>query len=407
MLNLLLIIVILGAVLNFVLDILNAKYRVQSVPEELLDIYDNESYLKQQSYAKINTKIGLISSGLDTLLIVLMLVYGIFAQVSDYAHAQFSQAIPAALLYFGILMFASDILHLPFSIYRIFVIEEQYGFNKMTAKLFILDKLKSWLLGAVLGGGILALIMYIYEQTPEMFPLYAWLAIAAVMIFMTMFYSDLIVPLFNKQTPLESGELRDAIEKFAQKAGFSIQNIYVTDGSKRSTKANAYFTGFGSKKRIVLYDTLINQLDTEEIVAVLAHEIGHYKKKHSLLGMVTGLLQTAVMLYIFGYFASNPDLARALGAEQARFELSLTAFSILYTPLSLLIGLLMNIISRKNEYAADAFANMYGLGENLISSLKKMSKNHLSNLTPHPLYVFFNYSHPTLYQRLKAIRNGA
>jgi STE24 endopeptidase len=222
---------------------------------------------------------------------------------------------------------------------------------------------------------------------------------------MTMFYSNLIVPLFNKQTPLEEGELRNAIEKFSKKAGFELDNIYVIDGSKRSSKANAYFTGLGKKKRIVLYDTLINDLNVNEIVAVLAHEIGHYKLKHTLISLILSLIQTGVIFYILSLFVGNKDLSLALGADDYRFELSLIAFGMLFSPISTVIGLFMNIFSRKNEYAADNFAKSHGLGNELISALKKLSVNNLTNLTPHPAYVFAYYSHPSLYQRIKNIES--
>jgi STE24 endopeptidase len=224
------------------------------------------------------------------------------------------------------------------------------------------------------------------------------------MVFITMFYSTLIVPLFNKQTPLEDGELKKAISEFSEKAGFILQNVYVIDGSKRSTKANAYFTGLGSKKRIVLYDTLINDLSIEEIVAVLAHEIGHYKHKHTLTSMLLSVVQTGVMLYIFSLFTVNPLLSEALGAREPGFHMALMAFGVIYSPFSTIIGLFMNLISRKNEYEADRFAKKYRLDNALISALKKLSRNNLSNLTPHPSYVFFHYSHPTLLQRIRGLK---
>jgi STE24 endopeptidase len=309
-----------------------------------------------------------------------------------------------ALLFFGILGLASDILTLPFGWYSTFVIEERFGFNKTTVKTFVLDHIKSLLLAAVIGGGLLALIVWIYQQTQGMFWVYTLVVITAFSLFMTMFYSTLIVPLFNKQKPLKEGELRDAIQTFAKRAGFRLDKVFVIDGSKRSTKANAYFTGFGSKKRIVLYDTLMEEMETEEIVAVLAHEIGHYKKKHIVSGLLLSLLNTAVMLYIFSLVVGRPEPALALGAHQASFHVGLVAFGILYTPLSFLIGMGMNVFSRKNEYQADHFAASYGLGEALGNSLKKLSVKNLSNLTPHPAYVFFHYSHPPLLARLKNLK---
>jgi len=261
------------------------------------------------------------------------------------------------------------------------------------------------LLGALIGGGLLALIVWFYVLTKEMFWIYAWGAVSIFSVFMTMFYSSIIVPLFNKQTPLEEGELRNAIEEFARKAGFKLDNIFVIDGSKRSTKANAYFSGLGPKKRIVLYDTLINDLTTEEIVAVLAHEIGHYKKKHTLSNIAASVIQSGIMFYIFSLLVDSKALSQSLGSETVSFQLGLVAFGILYSPISTLIGLFMNTISRKHEYQADAFAKEYKQSGGLISGLKKLTAKNLSNLTPHPWYVFFNYSHPTLYQRIKVINN--
>ncbi len=223
------------------------------------------------------------------------------------------------------------------------------------------------------------------------------------MIFMTMFYSRLIVPLFNKQTPLEDGELKTAIETFAKKTGFQLDNIFVIDGSKRSTKANAYFSGLGPKKRIVLYDTLINDLDTDEIVAVLAHEVGHYKKKHIYKGLFLSFLQSALMIWLLSLAIGRPELSLALGAEESSFYIGLIAFGLLYSPISFFTGIISNVLSRKYEYEADAFAEKYKFGKQLIDGLIKLSVNNLSNLTPHPAYVFFHYSHPTLLQRKEAI----
>jgi STE24 endopeptidase len=269
----------------------------------------------------------------------------------------------------------------------------------------VLDKLKGWALVVILGGGILALVVWIYTVTGPWFWLLVWGVITAFTIFMTMFYSNLIVPLFNKQTPLEEGDLRNAISEFAQKAGFQLKNIYVIDGSKRSTKANAYFTGLGPRKRIVLYDTLINDHSVDELVAVLAHEIGHYKKKHTLTGTLLGIIQTGIMLFILSLFIDNPLLSEALGAQEPSFHLGVLVFGILYSPVSMVLGLVMNMISRKNEFSADRYAGQNFNAESLKSALVKLSVKNLSNLRPHPVYVFFNYSHPPLLQRLQALNN--
>ncbi len=390
-----------------IIDSLNTKWRTRKLPEELTGIYNEEKYKKSQDYGKTNSQFSIISGSFQLVLILLMLFLGGFAWFDKIALGFSSHPVWSALIFFGILFFLSDIITTPFSVYSTFVIEEKFGFNKTTVKTFILDKLKGWLLTIIIGGGLLALIIWLYFQTTDMFWIYAWIALSSFSIFMSMFYSNLIVPLFNKQTPLEEGELRDAISKFGEKAGFKIDNIYVIDGSKRSSKANAYFTGLGKKKRIVLYDTLINDLNIDEIVAVLAHEIGHYKLKHTLVSMILSIIQSGIIFYILSLFIGSKDLSMALGADNYRFALSLIAFGMLFSPISTVIGLFMNLFSRKNEYQADNFARTYGLGNSLISSLKKLSINNLTNLTPHPAYVFAYYSHPTLYQRIIAINSSS
>ena len=387
------------------LAFLNARHVKTDLPEPLKDLYNADEYAKQQDYFKENQRFGLFTASFSLVLILLMFVFGGFAFVDSLAHQLSGIELLVSVLFFGILFFANDLVGIPFELYSQFVIEEKYGFNKATAKVFIGDKLKGWLLGALIGGGLIALIATIYELTASYFWLLAWIVIAAFSVFINMFYSQLIVPLFNKQTPLEQGELRDEIQKFADEVGFNLKNIFVIDGSKRSTKANAYFSGLGAKKRIVLYDTLINDLSTKEIVAVLAHEIGHYKKKHSLLALAMSLVNSLIMLFILGYFLDSNALSQAFGIEQAAFHINLLAFGILYTPVSVVLSLLMYLVSRRNEYQADAYAASFGLGEDLISGLKKLSVKSLSNLQPHPAYVFFYYSHPTLLQRMDALRN--
>ena len=335
-----------------------------------------------------------------------MLLLDGFAFVDEWARGISEHPVILALIFFAALGIASDILSIPLSLYGTFVIEERFGFNKTTPLTFVLDKLKGWIIGGIIGGGLLALVIWFYEVAGELFWLYAWGVVALFMVFMNMFYSSLIVPLFNKQTPLDQGELRDAIQNFAVKAGFRLDNIFVIDGSKRSSKANAYFSGLGPKKRIVLYDTLINDLEQDEIVAVLAHEIGHYKKKHQLSGMLFSLIQTGITLYLLSLFLNYQEFSFALGASQASFHIGIIAFGILYSPISMILGIGTNVWSRKNEYEADRFASSYHLGEMLISSLKKLSENSLSNLTPHAWYVFFHYSHPTLLQRIRGLKRA-
>lgn len=401
---LIILIVAFDFILERLLDYLNSKNRNPELPDELKDVYDADQYRKQQEYKKENDRFSFITSSFSFIIIMLMLFLGGFSLVDSWARGITGHAILVPLVFFGILAIASDIINTPFSIYDIFVIEERFGFNKTTPRTFFLDKIKGWGLGALIGGGLLALVVWFYEQTGSMFWIYAWIVATAFSIFMAMFYSSLIVPLFNKQTPLPEGDLRDAINKFSREAGFRLDNIYVIDGSKRSTKANAYFTGLGPKKRIVLYDTLIHDLTTEEIVAVLAHEIGHYKKKHTLTGIIIGIVQTGITLFILSLLIDNPALSEALGSKQPGFHLGLIAFAILYSPISLVTGLFMNHFSRHNEYAADKFVRDHGNADELISALKKLSSKNLSNLTPHPVYVFFHYSHPTLLQRIHALK---
>ncbi|MDR3704586.1 MAG: M48 family metallopeptidase [Paludibacteraceae bacterium] len=384
---------------------LNAKNVKSELPDKLKDLYNADEYAKQQDYFKANQKFGIISSTFSLVLILLMFVIGGFAFVNNFAASVTQYPILVSLIFFGILFFLNDIVSTPFEIYDHFVIEQRFGFNKLTPKIFVGDKLKGWALTVLIGGGLLALIEQIYFWAGDMFWLLAWILVGVFSIFITMFYSNLIVPLFNKQTKLEDGELRTEIEKFAAKAGFTLNNIFVIDGSKRSTKANAYFSGLGAKKRIVLFDTLIQDLTTEEIVAVLAHEVGHYKKKHTLYSLFLTLANSLIMLYLLGLFLNSDALAQAFGVDKACFHLNVLAFGLLYTPVSMLLGIGLNVFMRHNEYQADAYAAQYGLGEPLISGLKKLSVKSLSNLQPHPSYVFFYYSHPTLLQRMEAIRN--
>jgi len=385
------------------LDYLNATKRSSKLPVELKGIYDEEKYQKSQDYDKVNHKFSILTSSFNLFLILVFLYFSGFAFIDDLARTFTSNSIYIALIFFGIIMFASDILHIPFSIYDTFVIEEKFGFNKTTVKTFILDKIKAWIIAAIIGGGLLALIIWFYNTVGELFWVYAWIAVSVFMLFMTMFYTSLIVPLFNKLKPLEDGELKTEITSFCNKTGFKLDNVFVIDGSKRSTKANAYFSGLGKKKKIVLFDTLIEKLSKEEIVGVLAHEIGHYKKKHTLISVFSSIIQTGLTFYILSLFVGNPELSKALGSDIPSFHLGLITFGFLYSPISTIIGLFMNVVSRKNEYSADKYASENYHGIHLKNALKNLSVNNLSNLTPHPWYVFFNYSHPPLLQRLRFI----
>ncbi len=397
--NILIAIIVVSFLAEKWLNFLNFKRFNDPIPGELSDVYDKAEYEKSQEYKKVNFKFSLLTSSISIVATLLFFFLDGFAFVDEIARSYSENSIVIALVFFGIIFIASDLLSTPFSYYDTFVIEEKFGFNKSTRKLFFIDKLKGWLLGGILGGGILALIIWFYESAGIYFWLYAWGFMTVFTLFMNLYYAKLIVPLFNKQTPLEAGTLRNNIEEYASKVGFKLDNIFVIDGSKRSTKANAYFSGFGKEKRITLYDTLINDLDEEEIVAVLAHEVGHYKRNHIIFNLISSVLLTGLTLWLLSLFVGSPLLSEALGVSIPSFHIGLIAFFILYSPLSTITGLLMNYISRVFEYQADNYAKETYKGEPLISSLKKLSKNNLSNLTPHPLYVFAHYSHPTLLQR--------
>lgn len=394
-------IIIINFIKDKVLDALNAKHFNDEIPSELSNVYDEVEYKKSQAYKAANYKFGIITSLFSLALTLGFLILDGFEYVDNLARTYYKNPILVGLIFFGIIIISSDILTTPFSYYKTFVIEEKFGFNKTTKATFINDKIKGLLMMAIVGGGILALIIWFYELTGNQFWLYAWALVTVFTVFMNMFYAKLIVPLFNKQTPLEDGELRNKISEYAQSVGFSLNKIFIIDGSKRSTKANAYFSGFGSEKRVTLYDTLVNDLDDEEIVAVLAHEVGHYKRKHIIFNLFASVLLTGLTLYILSIFISNPLLSNAIGVEIPSFHVGLIAFGLLYSPISELTGLLMNHFSRKFEYQADNYAKNTYKAEPLITSLKKLSKNSLSNLTPHKAYVFMHYSHPTLLERIK------
>ncbi len=374
-----------------------------SLPEKLKGICDEEEYRKTQLYQKENNRLSLWSSSINLVVILIMIIAGGFAVVDNLARTLSANSVIISLVFFGIIAFASDIINIPFGYYDTFVIEKKYGFNTMTIRTFITDHIKSWFIALLVGIPVLGLITWFYYKTGKNFWWYAWGLITVFSVFINLFYSELIVPLFNKQIPLPEGSLRTMIETFSQKTGFRLKNIYIIDGSKRSTKANAYFSGFGPKKRIVLYDTLQKELSEEEIVAVLAHEIGHYKKKHVLLNLIFSILITGIMLFLLSIVINSPSFSQALGSQNTSFHLGLIVFGILYSPLSLIIGLLTNYISRKNEFAADKFVRDNFRPEVLGEALKKLSVKNLSNMIPHPAYVFFHYSHPPLLQRLEKL----
>ncbi len=398
-------ITVISYLVEQLLDYMNLKSQRSEIPEEMKGFYDEEKYRKSLEYQNTQSRFSFISSAFSFVLIFGMLWFGGFGLLDGLLRIYVQNEIILALAFFGVLTIASDVLSLPFQLYSVFRIEEKFGFNRMTVKTFITDKLKSYLLGALLGGALLYLLLFLVNYLGDSFWYIFWIAVSAFMLFMNVFYTSIFVPIFNKLSPLQDGELKSAIEDFSQSINFPVTNIYVIDGSKRSSKSNAFFSGLGKRKKIVLYDTLIKNHTTEELVAILAHEAGHFKKRHIIWGVLLSIIQTGFVLYLLSLFIFNEQLSLALGASQISLHINLLAFGILYSPISAVTGLLMNLYSRKNEFEADAYAKQTYKSEALVLALKKLSVDNLSNLYPHPVYVFLHYSHPPLLQRLKALTN--
>ncbi len=403
-LTIILIITLVSYLFDQILDYINLKAQRTDIPKEVESFYEKEKYLKALAYHEERTKFSFLTSAFGFLLSALMLLLGGFGWLDGLLRMQIENEILLALAFFGILMVTSDILTIPFQWYSTFVIEEKYGFNKTTIKTFISDKLKGYLLGAIVGGGLLSLLIYLIGMIGPSFWIWFSIIAAIFILIINMFYTSLILPLFNKLTPLPEGELKSAIENFSRKVNFPLDNIFIIDGSKRSKKANAFFSGIGKKKKIVLYDTLISSHTTDELVAVLAHEVGHFKKKHIIWGYVLSVLQIVFTLFVLSLMIFNEDLSLALGGSQLAIHLNLLAFGILFSPISGITGLLMNMYSRRNEFEADAYAKETFSGGALVNALKRLSVDSLSNLYPHPWYVFFHYSHPPLLKRLEALK---
>ena len=394
------------------LDYINHRNWKDEIPNELKDFYDKEKYKKAKNYALSKNKISLFSSSLSFLLVILLIVFNGYGTIDQFvssilskffeSHQIISNFIQSGV-FFLILFILNSIISIPFSYYNTFVIEEKFGFNKTTKLTFFIDIIKSTLLSFFIGGILLFLALYLYENLNDGFWLWLWIGLSLLMILINMFYADLIVPIFNKLTPLDHGELRNKIEKYSKDVGYLLKNIYVIDGSKRSTKANAFFSGLGPRKTIALYDTLIEKHTENELVAVLAHEVGHFKKKHIFSGLIMSIIQIGIMSFFFELCLKLPEISIALGGLESSFHLGLVGFSIIFSPISILSGIIMNYNSRKNEFEADAYAKETFNGEDLSLALKKLSVDSLSNIYPHPLYVFFHYSHPPLIQRLRAL----
>ena len=397
---------ILGFLFDKILDWLQVNRAVTEIPQSLAGYLDQKNLLKTKRYQKTNFRFGLVSSTLPFLITLGFLIWGIFGELDIWLRQYIENPFLISLSYFGILFLASELFAVPFDYYHTFRIEEEFDFNKTSRSTFFMDKMKGLVLSTLVGGAMLFLLLWLISRMGQGFWWQFWL-VAAVFIFLAnLFYTSWILPLFNKLSPLEDGELKDKIVGYAKTVDFRLDNVFVIDGSKRSSKANAFFSGFGKKKKVVLYDTLIEQHAPDELVAILAHEIGHYKKKHILTGMIMGILQVGLLLYLLSLFVFSENISVALGGSQTAVHLNLIGFALLFSPFSLLIGLVMNAISRKNEFEADRFARETYAGKPLAEALKILSVKNLSNLNPHPLYVVVHYSHPPLLERLARLEGN-
>lgn len=400
-----LIIIVGDYLLDFIVETLNVKHVKTELPKEFEDYYDAEKYKKAQDYLKETTRFGIITATITTPITLAFILIGGFNYVDQIARGFQLSPIPTGLIFAGILMFASQILSIPFSVYSTFVIEEKYGFNLTTVKTFILDILKSWLLIAIIGGIVFSIILWFFAKAGDLAWIYCWLVVVLVQLVLTFIAPVVIMPLFNKFFPLDDSELKTAIENYAKSQKFKLKGVFTMDASKRSSKSNAFFTGFGRFRRIVLFDTLIKKHTVDELVSVLAHEMGHYKKKHILKSILLSIITTGLMFFILSLFINNEGLFSAFKMAHTSIYASLFFFAFLYTPINLVISIFSKILSRKHEYEADLYASTtYGKSESMISALKKLTVDNLSNLTPHPLNVFLNYSHPPVLERIQAMR---
>lgn len=396
---------VLGFVLNVIANLFNLKALKLELPPVLEGIYKPDEYCNSQEYTRTITRFEFVTSTFRLFLLLSFWFASGFNYLDQVVRAWGYVPIVNGLLYIGILLISYNLLMLPFSAYATFVIEEHFGFNRATLRTFLLDRVKGLALMVLLGAPLLAGILALFEYSGPYAWLYCWAAVTVFSLAMQFIAPTWIMPLFNKFTPMESGELKEAVLQYARSVNFHIKNVFVMDGSKRSTKSNAFFTGFGRNKRVALFDTLIEKHTVPELVAVLAHEIGHYKKKHVPQGIVIGILHTGVVFFLLSVFLGSPGLYQAFYMEQQSIYTGLLFFGLLYTPMELLLSIVLQMVSRKNEYQADRFAvETIEEPQSLVDVLKKLSASNLSNLAPHPFYVFLNYSHPPLLQRVNAIQ---
>ncbi len=393
-----------GYILDTISDYLNLKNLKPELPEEFCDVYDNEKYAKSQEYTRVRTKFGFISSGFSFLLILIFWLGGGYPLLDELLRGLIADSLYRGVAFIALLMIAQSVISMPFSIYSTFVIEEKFGFNKTTVKTFVLDILKSTALAILIGLPLLALILWLLESAGEYAWLYGWGIVTLFSLIMQYIAPVWIMPLFNKFTPLGDGELKDSIMDYAKSVNYPLKNLFVMDGSKRSSKSNAFFTGFGKNKKIALFDTLIENHSVKELTAVLAHEIGHYKKGHIRKGMIIGFLHSGIIFWLLSVFLEEPGLFAAFGIETPSVYTGMIFFGMLYSPVETILSIVLNVFSRKNEFEADAFAAETSDPGAMITALKKLSADNLSNLTPHPFNVFINYSHPPVLERIMEIK---
>ncbi len=392
-------------VVKLVSERLNLKSASTGLPLEFVGVFDEEAYRKSGEYLGATTRFSLVASAIDLVFLLLFWFSGGFNLLDQLLRGYGFHPVVNGVLYIAVLLLLQSLIDLPFSIYKTFVIEEKFGFNKTTPTVFVTDLLKTFLLAALLGAPLLAGVLWFFETTGSLAWLWAWCGVTLVSLLLQYIAPTWIMPLFNKFVPLEEGELQRAIMEYARTVDFPLSGVYVLDGSKRSAKANAFFTGFGKRKRIALFDTLISAHPVQELVAVLAHEIGHFKKKHIIITMVLSLLNLGALFFLLSLFMNNRLLFDAFFMKDLSVYGSLLFFSLLYSPVEWVLSIVQQALSRKHEFEADAYAvSTYTEGASLADALKKLSRNNLSNLTPHPLYVFLNYSHPPVLQRILRIR---
>lgn len=404
-LSILISLILVNFLIDLILDRVNLRHSKRPFPDELSSLFSAEDREKSRAYLQERTNFSNLLSIISTAVFLVLIISGFFGYWDRLLQEFGFEGIWRSLVFIGSLGILSDLIQTPVQWYSVFVIEEKYGFNSSSQKTFFTDKIKGYALALIIGLPILYTLFFLIQNLDQGFWLPFWIVITIFMIFMQFFYTTLIVPLFNKLSPVSDEGLLQRIAELSKKVSFPITNVLMIDGSKRSRKANAFFSGFGKKKKVVLYDTLMEQLNSQEIEAVFAHEIGHYKKKHIYQGMIFSILQTGLTLYLFSLLLFSADLSNALGATEWVVHINLIAIGILISPLGSLLGYLGNLISRKNEYQADGFARQFGYGEDLISALQKLTVKNLSNPNPHPFYVAWNYSHPTLVQRIRSIRS--